>query len=887
MQILRQFRLRLRSMLQRQQVEKDLDDELQFHLEQLTEQNLASGMNRAEARSQAMCEIGCIDGWKEQCRDQRGLNPIDNLLRDMRYTVRVASRNRLFSAVVVLSLALGVAATSAIFSVVYAMLVDPFPYKDAGRICALNFSSQGIRDSTLLYPVTDYPVFLKGATTLEESFAYRRTSPSVTHGIPESLVQVGFSTNAFSFLGVPMLHGRAFGPADIPSPDSPPNVAVLSQAFWRHYYGGRADAIGQTLELDHQRFTVIGIAPPRFTWNGGDVFVPMRPWQTGGEEVNIAVRPRHGISLAAVTAQIDALTHRLAVANPGSYPRGVFRMRAISMTDQLLGNARQTLIVLSAASAFLLLIACANVSILLFARASARQKEMAVRISLGASTGRILQQLLTEAVMLSMGGGVLGLLLASGALRMVLLLLPVNSIPQELVIATNTNVVLATFAACLITGILCGLLPATEASQLAVNQSLQEGGPGLSGKRNSGRSRGTLIAVEVSLTILLMAGAAITVQGLIALHQVKLGYDPSNVITVSVPLPEGQYTTWAARGAVFERILNGLESIRGVQSAAATEDALPPRTGFPASFEIAGQQGGSGQHAQIALVGGDYFPVLRIPVKRGRLLTADEIRRASPVAVISEEMARRYWTEGRDPIGARIHVPALRFTNHTVLTPGGGDQWFQVVGVVGTAVNEGLREPPSPSLYVSYKLAMVAHCDFLLRTDSDPHALIPAIRERIHEAEPNIVVEQPLTLDEQLSEFDRALPRFLAALFTVFGSVALALAATGLYSVVSYGVQRRTREVGIRIALGATRKEVLALMLGGTARYVAAGLASGLLASVAAARAIAAILPDWSSRDPLPFAMVIAVFIPIGAIASWIPARRATRIAPTAALRHE
>lgn len=887
MRILKQLRLRLRFLLHGQQLEKELDDELQFHLEQLTQQNLASGLSRAEAHSRAMCEIGSITGWKEQCRDQRGLNPIGNLLRDTRYAVRVATRNRLFSVVVVLSLALGVAATSAIFSVVYKMLVDPFPYKDAGRICALTFSSQGIRNSTLLYPVTDYPALSAGANTLEESFAFRRTSPSVTRGTAVPLVQVALSPNAFSFLGVPMLHGRAFGPADIPSPDSPPNMAVISNAFWRHYYGGSVDAIGQTLELDHQSYTIVGIAPPRFTWGGGDVFVPLRPWQTGGEEVNIAVRPRRGVSLAAVTAQIDSLTHRLAAANPGSYPRGIFRMRAISMIDQVLGNARQTLIALSAASAFLLLIACANVSILLYARASARQKEMAVRISLGASTGRIFQQLLTEAVLLSMGGGVLGLLLASGALRTVLLLLPVNSIPRELAIAIDTNVVLATAAACVITGILCGLLPARESWQLAVNQSLQEGGSGLSGKRNSGRSRGTLIAVEVFLTILLMAGAAITVRGLIALHTVNLGYDPTNVITVDVTLPEGQYTTWAARGAVFERILTEFESIRGVQSLAATEDALPPRTGFPASFEIAGQGGGSGRHAQIALVGGDYFPVLRIPVKRGRLLTADEIRQASPAAVINEAMARRYWTEGRDPIGARIHVPALRFTNHTVLTPAGGDQWFRIVGVVGTAVNEGLREPPSPSVYISYKLAMVAHCVFLLRTDSDPHAVIPAIRERLRGAEPNIVAGEPLTLDEQLSEFDRALPRFLAALFTLFGSVALALAATGLYSVVSYGVERRTREVGIRIALGARRKEVLALILGGTARYVAVGLVAGLLASVASERAVATILPDWSSGDPLPFAMVVAVFIPIGTIASWLPARRATRIAPTAALRHE
>jgi predicted permease len=591
--------------------------------------------------------------------------------------------------------------------------------------------------------------------------------------------------------------------------------------------------------------------------------------------------------MAAVNAQIDSLTHHLAELRPGMYPRGTFHVRAISMSDQMLGNINQTLTILSAASAFLLLISCANVSILLFARATARQREMAVRISIGATTGRMLQQLLTESVALSLAGGVLGLLLASTALRVLLLLMPANAIPREMTIEVNSHVVLATFALCLITGILSGLLPALEASRQTVNQSLQNSGTGLSGKRSSGRSRGMLIAFEVSLTMLLMVGAAITVSTLVELHQMKLGYDPLNVITINLPLPESQYTTWAARSALFERVLNGLGSIHGVQFAAATGDAVPPRTGFPAAFEIAGQPSRLGQNLQVALIGGDYFRVLKIPLLRGRLLTADELRLARPVALINAEMAERYWINGRDPIGARVHVPALQFSNHTVLTPPGQDQWFQVIGVVGTALNEGLREPPSPSVYVSYKMAITQRCSFLLRTDSDPHAFIHTIRARIKEIEPNAQIGEALTLDEQLGNFDRALPRFLATLFMLFGGVALALSATGLYSVVSYGVQRRTREVGIRIALGATRKQVLGLVLGGTALYVCAGLTFGLLASIAALRVIATILPDWSTRDPLPFVAVIAVFFPIGLIASWIPAVRATRIAPTSALRYE
>ncbi|HXJ41836.1 MAG TPA: ABC transporter permease, partial [Bryobacteraceae bacterium] len=374
MHLFRTLRLRVRSLLRRHQLEQELDDELQFHLQQLTEQNLAAGMSRAEARAGARRAIGSIESWKEQCRDERAVNPISNFLRDVRYALRTAARNRLFSGVVVLSLALGVAATSAIFSIVYAMLVDPFPYKDAGGIAVLTFSAQGIRGARLLYPITDFQTFAAGASTLGDSFAFRRTSPSTTRGTPETVVQVGFSATAFSFLGVPMMQGRAFGPGDIASPEAPPNLAVLSYSFWHRYYGGSSDAIGGTLELDHQTFTVIGIAPPRFSWADGDVFVPLRRSPTGGEEVNIAVRARKGVSLGTASRQVDSLTHRLAAANPGMYPRGAFRVRAVSLPDQMLGDARQTLAVLSAASAFLLLIACANVSILLFARAAARQR---------------------------------------------------------------------------------------------------------------------------------------------------------------------------------------------------------------------------------------------------------------------------------------------------------------------------------------------------------------------------------------------------------------------------------------------------------------------------------------------------------------------------------
>jgi predicted permease len=866
-------------------VEEELSEELQFHVDRLTEQYAARGMNSEDARSKALRDVGDVGSWKEACRDQRGLNLVDSLLGDARYALRRAARDRVFSSVVVLSLSLGVAGTSAIFSLVYALLIDPLPYRDAPGISLLTFSAPGIRGSTLLFPAADYPRIAEAGTVLD-SFAFKRVSSTVTRGPAESVAQVGFSPGAFSFLALPMLQGRTFGFPESRLRDEPLHVAVLSYSYWQRRYGG-TDAIGRTLELDHERFTIVGIAPPRFNWAGGDIYVPFRPRPGGGPEVNIAVRAREGRDLSAVSSEIDAITHRLATASPGLYPRGSFRIKAAKMTDQMLGNGRQTLIVLSAASAFLLLIACANVSILLFARAASRRREMAMRIALGAGTGRILRQLLVEAVTLSLAGGACGLLMASGALRALLVLMPANTIPPEVTVNMNGEVILATFATCVLTGILFGLLPALEAGRIDVNPSLQNGGLGLAGRVGGGRSRSALIASEVSLTILLMAGTAVTVRALVALHQVRLGYDPSNVIKVAVSLPEGEYRTWAGREAVFDRLLSGLGSLPGVRLAAATGDAVPPRIGFPATFDREGQHPSSGQNLQIALVGGDYFAALRIPLLRGRLLTPAETRLARPLAVINDEMRRRYWTDGRDPVGRRIHIPGLRFTNNIVMTPPAADQWFEVIGVVGTALNEGLREPPSPAAYLPYKFALTAHCDFLLKTESDPHGMIRAVRDRVQEIEPTIPGVDPRTLDEELGDFDRALPRFLAALFTLFGSVALALAATGLYSVVSYGVERRTREMAVRIALGATKADVLALVTSGTLRFVGMGMAAGLLASIVALRLIATFLPDWGMTDPYPFVAVIAVFVPVAALASLIPARRAARIAPVAALRHE
>ncbi|MGD1068884.1 MAG: ABC transporter permease [Bryobacteraceae bacterium] len=867
---------RMRALLRRRACESDLDAELRFHIEHRTQVHMEAGLPPEEAERRARLELGGVEQVKEKCRDQRGTRLLDSLWQDLGFGIRVFRRNRLFSAVVVLSLALGIGMTSALFSMVYAMLIAPFPYRDASNIAFVMFDNKRSSDTRLWFPVAGYLELKRGATQLEDSFAFRRFSLTVTRGLPEPVGVASFSSEAFSFLGVPALIGRTFGAAEFSSPAEPAHVMVLGYAFWRRHFAGNPAAIGKTLELDHQTYTVIGVMPPRFTWDGGDVFLPLTPNPAGRPEVEIVVRPKPGVGMRRASVELNAIAHRLFAAHPELYPKGDFRVWASSLADQLLGSRPRTLLILSIASGFLLLIACTNVSILLLAGGAVRRQEMATRTALGASAARIVRQLLTESVLLSLAGGALGLALGWWALRLLLLFMPDNAIPHELVVRMNGPVVAVTFLLSVLTGILFGLMPALELSRLVAIQSAPE----------RVRTRNLIVCAEVALTMILLAGTATAVRGLVAIHQVRLGYDPANVVTLGVPLPEGRYNTWETRSAVFERILLGLKTIPGVQYASATPEAVPPRTGFLVPFEIAGQSTGNAM-MQVGLIGGEYFRALRIPLLRGRFPTDDELRQAGPVAVINEEMARRFWTEGRNPIGARVHVPALKFGNGIVLNPPGGDQWFRVVGVVGTALNEGLRRPPSPSMYISYKLALVDHCDFIVRTAGEPHGLFRAIRQRVHEVEADQSVSGPLTLDEAVDADERAFPLFLATLFGLFGGVALALSATGLHSVVSYSVSRRTQELGIRMALGAQRADVLRLVLAGTVRLIGVGLLMGAAASVVAMRAIAPLLQDWNASEPLPYAAVVLVLLATGLLAAWIPAARATRIEPVSALRHQ
>jgi predicted permease len=805
---------------------------------------------------------------------------------DLRFAFRMVRHNPAFSSVAILCLALGIGASSAMSSLVYALWVDPYPYRDSDRLLNFSFANQQGRNGTMQYSLADYLELERSTTTLEEIAGRDGMNAVVTSGLPESVRVVLFTPNAFDHFGVPAMIGRTWTPKDIPQPAAPPPLAVLSYLFWTRHFNADRDIVGRTIELNRRPYTILGVVPPRFTWNDADIYIPMSVSPDPKHFVSLMTHVKKGISLDAASAELQAITERFAARSPNAYPTG-FRMKVQTLNDFLLQRFGGTLKVLMAAVFLLLIIGCANVSILLLARATARQREMAIRISIGAPARRILRQLLTESVVLALSGGLLGVLLAYRSVPAIVALMPQYSVPHEADIHVNGQVALLTFAISVVTGILFGMAPALQLAAADVSQAMQSGSRGSSEGARGGRIRSVLIVAEVALTVVLLTGASVAVRSFLALQRVPLGYQPDHVLAMNVNLPQGRYTTWTARNGFYDRLLSELRTIPGVRTATFTETALPPYIGFNTDFEIAGRPKTERQQLRVGLIAPQYFETVGIALLQGRFLTEAEIVHNARLAVINEELRKRYFPPGSSPLGARIHVPGIKISEPEILIPPEGDQWFEVVGVAATARNRGLQDPAEPAIYIPYQMVTAPGATFLLKTEVEPLSVIRAARERVRSVEADLPVSEIRTLEEYLNRFDRAYPRFTMMLFSIFAAVALLLAATGLYSVVSYTVAQRTHEFGIRMALGAQRRHVLRLAGSFMTALIALGTVIGLIASMALSRVISRFIEGWNPRDPVAYAAVAVVLVFTGLLACWFPARRATAIDPMAALRHD
>ena len=812
-----------------------------------------------------------------------------SLWQDLRYGCRMLIARPGFAAVAVLSMALGIGATTAIFSVIHAVLVDPYPYRAADRIgWAGTTSPRGIW--RFEYSMAQYlEIKSRLRSVMEDEVAVDMKQVVLTgRGIlPEIVSQEDCSPNMFAFFGVPPLRGRAFTQKDFPAGHVPDPVTVISYKFWQHAFQGSPDVIGRRILLNEKQYTIIGVLPIRFTWNDTDAYTPMDLRPSSQDYVQTFFRVRPGVTQQQIAAAFNPLIEKFRTQVPRYfYPEGPIRTKWTSVNDGILGKFATTLLVLFGAVLLLLLIACTNVANLLLARAASRQGEMAIRASIGATRRRLMRQMLTESVLLAITGGLLGIGLAFVGVKAVVALMPEYSIPHEAVIALNWPVLWFAAAVSLATGILFGLAPAQQVSGRTQAEILKGSTRGAGSGMASRSFYNGLMVLEITLSLVLLTGAGLAVKGLVVLQQERLGYDPGGVLTFGIPLGEAKYTNWASRTAFFQNVTDRLARTPGVQVVATNETGPPPWNGDTSKLILDDRPASEAIAGRFNLVSHGYFEAVHVPLLRGRLLSREDILRASPVGVVSEDLVKRYFGS-KDPIGRHVQVDVFNQPiPRQILKAPHFSNSFEIVGVVGTARNRGLRDQPDPAIFVPYSILCTPDSFFLVRTGSDPRLLVTQARQAVKSVDPNQAITRVRTLQEWLNTAT-AYPRFATFLFGVFGGVGLLLAVAGVFSVVSYGVARRTREFGLRMALGARPTDVLRLVLSEMARILVIGLLIGLTFSIFAADLLARRMEGMGTADPLLFIAVPAVLVAATLTACFLPARAATLVQPMEALRHE
>ena len=809
------------------------------------------------------------------------------LLQDLRYSTRQFIKHPGFTWTAVISLALGIGAATAVFSVIYAVLMNPYPYPAADRIVRLTtFSVAGSGD----------PVYLNGneIQTLRQSpvvesvlaMDYQRLMLT-GQDLPESVNTASLISNGFQDLGVPPSLGRGLWSSDAVDGQDPRPVALLSYRFWRTHYLSNPDIVGHALQLDHKNYEIVGVAAPRFTWGDADVYLPLKLMRDPGRTVIVNLLLRPGVSRATADAALQPLVEEFARYMPNDFP-DVFKVHVLGLNDGVVGSMGGTLYLLFGAVMLLLVIGCGNVSILLLARGTARQHELAIRTAVGAARTRIIRQLLTDSLLLASIGAVLGIVTSYGALALIQGLLPRSTFASEAVIGINLPVLLFSIAAALGTGVLFGLWPALQLSRTHIGELLQSGARRVVGSVRGRRAHNTLIAGQMALTLLLLAGAGSAMKGFSRIIHQPLGYDPHNVLSVGIPLRENSYRTWAERAAYFEELRRKIAEVSGVTEAAVSTDATPPQNGWIMGVESLGKPVINPPMVSVNLISPQYFAVLRIPLLQGRIWNDAENSRGAHVAVINRTLAQRYFPND-DAIGHSLKMPGIEGNPATILSPPKiGASWLQIVGVVEDARNDGLRNPPRPAVFVPCTLSMGEETDILVRSEASPVTLLRAIREQLRTISPDQQTSANIDdLETQLTFEPEWQQEHLAAwIFGIFSWLALALAAVGLHSVMSYTVAQRTNEFGIRMALGARRRELLRIVF----RSALGSLGAGIFAGIALVLVLNQIIAKWTHVNPRDPGILLAGAILLGLVsglACAIPAHRASEVDPMIALRCE
>jgi putative ABC transport system permease protein len=872
--------------------------ELATQLEDFYREALARGATDSEADAHACRQIS---DWKRMSRDlwladrpnarppiERladrldGLAPTErswlamsaNAIRDARYALRQLRKSPGFAIVAVLTLALGIGATSAIFSVVNGVLLRPLPFPEADRLFRVyEIVPQYGRFSVAPATFLDWR---KQATTLERVSTFNSASATLagTDG-PERVTTATVSWDLFELLKVSPALGRTFAEAeDAPGKNS---VVVLSYGLWQRRFGGDPGVLGRALTLSGEPVTIVGVMPRAFSYPSREIElwqpIALNPANAtrGGHFLGVIARLKPGVSLAEASAELQAISGRLAVQYPAASANE--SAEVIPLKEQMVGAIRPALLTLFAAVTVVLLIACANVANLLLVRASVREKEMAIRGALGAGRGRLVLQLLAESVVLAVAGGGLGVLFAYVAIPAVRTL-SAGSIPRVNDISIDGGVLAFSVAVSLVTGLVFGLAPAWRASQPGIGEVLKDAGRSTTTSR--GRMiRNVLMIAEVGLSIVLLVGASLLLRSFDRITRVDPGFRANNVLAFRVTLPNKSYPEDHNRVTFFDALLGKLETLPQVRAVGMAQN-IPMRGDYVLSFAIQGRPPANPNaepSANYRSVSSGYFRTLGIPILRGRAFTEQDVEKAPMVAVIDEEFAKRHFA-GEDPIGRGIHMG------------NGSDGFYRIVGVVGSVRYEGLGSRPEPTMYVPFKQDVFSSMWMIARTDGDPSQQSAAARQAVKAIDSSLPAYSIVALANVVSD-SVAQRRFSMLLLAAFALIALFLAAIGLYGMVAYSVRQRMQEIGVRIAIGAQRRDVLRLIVGGGMKLALTGAIVGLVGALALARVVGTMLFEVTPFDPASYGTTATVLLAVAAVACYVPARRATRVDPLTVLRQE
>lgn len=878
--------LRLRSLFRKARVEEELTEELRFHVEELMEEKIAQGMGREQARVAARRELGGLEQIKEACRDMRRVNYIEHFFQDVRYGLRMLARNPGFTMVAVLTLALGIGANTAIFSVVHAVLLRPLPYPDSQRVVMLFLENPSLGVKRGAYGNADFLALRQQQRSFESVAAF--TSPDNGFTLkgphdPEEIPGISVTAAFFDVLGVKARLGRTFLPGeDLPGP---PPAVVVSERFWREHLQSDPAAPGRDITLNGTSYTIIGVMPADFHFgrNNDAQLWPILQLRTPAQRppyfLLIAGRLKAGVTAVAAGADASRIAAGVTQQFAKSDPLNAF---VTPMKEILVGSSRSALLVLLGAVGLVLLIAVVNVANLQLARAAGRQREVAIRAALGAGRGRLLRQLLAEGVLLSTLGGLIGLGLAQGGLGAVVALSP-RVIPRMDEIAVDGTVLLYTLGTAMLAGILFGLAPAFRMRASHIGELLQQSGRGSSESSGSSLLHNLPVIFEFSLALVLLIGAGLLIRSLSRLQGVDPGFASRELVTMQVRLPPAQYVKASQVTSFYQQLLDDIKSLPGVEAAGITMSLPPDLLGLSNPFHLEGQTYEPGKATFLAEevpVSPDYFRALGVPVLSGRFFDDRDLDPARHALVINQTMARRYFA-GKDAVGQRVQTGDANPKS----------DWYTIVGVVGDVKYEGLDRGEQSTMYVPYtddgwSPWFVKSMSLVVHTSAPAATIASGVRAAVAGLDRTVPVTRVLTMDQLLLNSVSG-PRLLTALLGTFAVLAVVLAAIGIYGVLAYSVARRTHEIGVRVALGAPRGRILRFILSQGATLALTGVGIGILASLVLTRLMSSLLFEISPTDPLTFIAVAALLFVVALAACYLPAWRATRVDPMVALRYE